>query len=313
MMFRLKHCFLFFIAFASALVLAGVMAYFMLAPLNHVKTVKPVLETSDTKTDIDTSQSIYNELVPHKALYEVDLVSSTGGSRVIDISGKMFFKWEATCDAWITDHRFKLIYEYADSPAMHITSDFSTFEPFDGDSFDFTSRRKRDGDLYEEIRGRAEIYEDGSGKAIYTKPEDLAYKLEKGTLFPMAHTIELIKHINEGKKFYSANVFDGSDEEGPVLINSFIGEKINALANTAPSSEIDGTLVNTPAYKIRMAFFPLDSEEASSDYEMSLVFHDNGIISDMMIDYDDFTVSQKLLALEKLDAAACDNYPAAKN
>jgi hypothetical protein len=38
---------------------------------------------------------------------------------------------------------------------------------------------------------------------------------------------------------------------------------------------------------------------------MGMVFHENGIISDMTIEYDDFTVKQKLVSLEKLPAAAC--------
>jgi hypothetical protein len=38
---------------------------------------------------------------------------------------------------------------------------------------------------------------------------------------------------------------------------------------------------------------------------MSLVFHENGLISDMLIEYDDFSVTQKLVALEKVDAASC--------
>ena len=49
---------------------------------------------------------------------------------------------------------------------------------------------------------------------------------------------------------------------------------------------------------MRLAFFPLNNEEAISDYEMTLVFHKNSVISDMVIDYDDFSVSQKLIALE---------------
>ncbi len=250
-------------------------------------------------------EDLQTGFVPHKALYQIDMISSHSGSQVIDISGQMFFKWEASCEAWITDHRFKLIYEYADSPAMRITSDFSTFEPFDGETFDFTSRRKRDGELYQEIRGRAVMHEDG-GQVTYNMPEGLEHKLPEGTLFPIAHTVDLASAVREGKKFHSATVFDGSDEEGPVMINSFIGDKVNAIAKITPSPDIDSTLINTPAYDLRMAFFPLNSEEAASDYEMSIIFHENGVISDMVIDYDDFSVSQKLVALEKLESQSCE-------
>jgi len=76
-------------------------------------------------------------LVPHKALYDISLVATRSGSQVVNISGQMFYEWKPTCEAWITDHRFSLFYEYADSPGMRITSDFSTHETYDGNLFNY--------------------------------------------------------------------------------------------------------------------------------------------------------------------------------
>jgi hypothetical protein len=56
-----------------------------------------------------------------------------------------------------------------------------------------------------------------------------------------------------------------------------------------------------------MAFFPLANDSESSDYEMDVVLHDNGVISAMTVDYGEFSVSQKLVALEKVDAPVCGN------
>lgn len=243
-------------------------------------------------------------LTPHKALYEINLVATRSGSQVINISGKMFYEWKPTCDAWITDHRFNLFYEYADSPGMKITSDFSTFETFSGETFNFSARRKRDNNLYQELRGQAVVADKG-GEATFTMPDDLNFDLRKGAMFPMMHTVELVKHAKNDKKFFQAVVFDGSDDEGPVEINTFIGKPANALAVIKPSDELDMSLLNTPAWNIRMAVFPTMDEEAVSDYEMSMIFHENGVISDMLVEYDDFSVTQKLVALEKLDAGSC--------
>lgn len=250
-------------------------------------------------------------LVPHKALYDVQLTATRSGSQVLNISGKMFYEWKPTCDAWISDHRFNLFYEYADSPGMTVTSDFSTYEPYDGKSFDFTSRRQRDGVLYEELRGHAAM--DGTGKngggvARYAVPAGLTFDLSPDMLFPMRHTVEMVRHAKSGQKFFSANVYDGSDEEGPVEINTFIGKQVNPLKTIVPSDKLDMTLLNTPAWNIRMAVFPDASQEEKSDYEMSLVFHENGIISDMQIDYEDFSVSQKLVALEKIKSDECPKH-----
>jgi hypothetical protein len=245
-------------------------------------------------------------LVAHRAVYDIDLVATHGGSQIINIRGTMSYEWRATCEAWVTDHGFELFYEYADSPGMRINSDFSTYESFDGKDFSFTSRRLRDGEVYQEIRGSAQTGggESGKGKATHTMPEGIAYDLLPGTLFPMGHTVNLIKHARAGDKFYLAQVFDGSDEEGPIQINTFIGAKAKPPAAEYPKN-VNATLLKGVAWNMRMAIFPGDLQEEESDYEMALVFHDNGIISDMLIEYDDFSVSQKLISLEKLPQSGC--------
>lgn len=247
-------------------------------------------------------------LTPHKALYDIQMVATRSGSPVINISGKMFYEWKPSCEGWITDHRFNLTYEYADSAPLQITSDFSTFEMYNGESFNFSARRSRDNALYQELRGRAlSASADKIGKATFSIPDDLSFELSPGAMFPMEHTVEIVQNALAGKKFFNATVFDGSDEEGPVQINTFIGAPVNALQKIAPSENLDMSLLNNKAWKVRMAVFPTLKEEASSDYEMDIIFHENGVISDMLIEYDDFSVSQKLIALEPVEAQVCKN------
>lgn len=257
----------------------------------------------DKKDEAQEAQSL---LAPHKALYDIRLVAKRSGSRISNISGKMFYEWKPTCDAWVTDHRFKMFYEYADSPGMKISSDFATYETFDGKGFDFSVRRNRNKNLYQKLRGQAVIADKG-GSAEYTIPEDLSFELQEGTLFPMGHTLEMIKQAKAKKKFFQAVVFDGSDNEGPVEINTFIGKSVNAMKIITPSDDLDMGLLNTPAWNVRLAIFPTLKDNEQSDYEMNLVFHENGIISDMLIEYDDFSVTQKLIALERLDSEPCDS------
>ncbi|MGB4107287.1 MAG: DUF1849 family protein [Alphaproteobacteria bacterium] len=240
-------------------------------------------------------------IAPHKALYDIKLTGIKSGSQIVNISGQMLYEWQPSCEGWLANHRFNLLYEYADSEPMRITSDFSTFESFDGKSLDFTSQRKRDGQLFEEFRGRATIADGGKGEAIYSRPDGLEFDLKNG-MFPMMHTVNVLKSIREGKKFYNATVFDGADEEGPVEINAFVGKKIEAAA-AKPSKKIDAALLKSPAHAVRLAFFPVKDASPTSDYEMDIDLHENGVVSDMFIEYDDFSISQKLLALEPVKSA----------
>lgn len=251
-------------------------------------------------------------LVPHKALYDINLVATRSGSQIVNISGQMFYEWHPTCEAWVTDHRFSLFYEYADSPGMRINSDFTTYETFDGTEFNYSARRSRDGELYEELRGRAEIG-NKAGEAIFSMPEGLTYAMPKDAVFPMIHTARMVEKASANQKFFRAVVFDGSDKDGPVEINTFIGKEVNPMNIVKANEELDMSLINSKAWKARMAVFPIESQEEFADYEMSLVFHENGLISDMLIEYDDFSVTQELVALEKLDVASCEAKKSQKN
>lgn len=245
-------------------------------------------------------------LAPHKAIYTIEMISRRSSSQILNIHGQMYFSLQPSCEAWSTDHRFNLYYEYADSAPMQITSDFTTYEPLDGQSFDFNSRRHRDGELYQELRGNAARNEDGAAVVTYSQPDGLTFDMPQGSLFPMAHTTEMMKNIRKGQKIFNAIVFDGSDEEGPIEINTVVGKAVNVMATLEPGPTIDTTLINSPARRVRMAFFPIANAQPEADYEMDVILHDNGVISDMTVDYGEFSVSQKLVALENIAAPACD-------
>lgn len=244
---------------------------------------------------------------PHKALYELKLSGKKSSSKISNITGKMLYEWNSSCDAWIANHHFDVTYEYIEMPPLRVTSNFSTYESFDGHDFNFSSQRKREGIVFEEYRGKVERAEDGSQKtAIYSVPDNLKFDLPEGTLFPMAHTLEVLEKVKAGKPFYKATIFDGSDEKGPVDINSFAGKVTPYNIPEDYKDHIDASLVQNTSWNMRLAFFPLIDFETMADYEMSLMFHENGVISNMNVEYGDFSVSQTLVAIEPLEVT-CNN------
>ncbi len=257
---------------------------------------------SFAKDILDPARAI--GLMPHKALYDVRLSSKKSGSNITNISGTMFYEWQPGCDAWLSNHRFDMVYEYPEVPAVRITSDFSTHEAFDGNSFNFTMQRKREGVLYEEIRGSVnKDNENDDGEVVYSIPKGVSFHLPDGSLFPMAHTISVLDKIKQGKKFYNATIFDGSDENGPVDVNSFIVGKQAYKPSEEYGNHIDSNLILDAAWNVQLAFFPLNNLEEVADYEMSLVLLENGVITGMDINYKDFSITQNLRALEPMSDA----------
>lgn len=252
-------------------------------------------------------------VIPHKALYDVKLSTRKNSARVSNIEGQMMYEWRLGCDGWLSDNHSDMTYEYLELPPVRIKSEFSTFESFDGKTFTYTSQRKREDKVYEEFRGsvnRENMSQEST--AVYSIPKDLTISLPEKTYFPMAHTISVLEKIKAGKKFYNATIFDGGDDEGPVDINTFIVSKANFVPQENVKDKIDENLIKDTNWNVRLAFFPKSSTEATADYEMSLVFHENGVISDMDIDYGDFSVKQKLIALEEI-TEGCESQKEEKN
>lgn len=250
-------------------------------------------------TLVGDAVAVHADLSPHRALYRINMVGKRSGASVLNVSGRMMFEWKPDCSAWLTDHRLNVVYDYTDSPAIRVKSDFSTYEPFDGRSMHFSVQKRRNGVLFQELRGSADL---DKGAAKYSVPHDLSYDLSPDVLFPVSHTLKVLDKMRAGERFYEASVFDGSDETGPVLINAFLGASFDPETLDLSDTKIDQSLLDSPARLVRLAFFPAGDKTASvPEYEMNVVLHENGVISDMIIEYEDFTVEQKLVALDKQD------------
>ncbi len=252
------------------------------------------------------------QLVPHKALYNISLHSVKSAAKVINVEGQILYAMQQTCEGYLGNHHFNLLYEYADTPGLHVTSDFTSFENFAGNKLEFFSSRNRESDLIEEYSGEAKLNAAGDGLVQYLQPLARDFDLPEGALFPNQHTLKVIEAARKGDKFYTATVFDGSDEKGPVIVNAFILDSgvplvpMNASVSN-DSKGVESPLLDTKSWKVRLAFFPLESELSEPDYEMTVRLHENGVISDMFVEYTDFSVTQKLVAIEENSKAECKN------
>lgn len=246
-------------------------------------------------------------LAGHKAIYNIQFRSAKIGSQVVDVHGKLLYIFKPSCGGWISDHRFNLTYEYTDNPPLAVETKYATFESFEGDKLQFSSVRRSDGEIDQEIRGSAflDVQKQAGGVATYTMPDKQSFKLSSDMLFPVSHTIKLIGEAQKGQHMLYAKLFDGSDTEGPIAVNAVIGAKKPSVIEKTISENIDKDLLNVPSWTVSMGFFPLQGDQSASDYELSMDLLENGIIRTMNVDYHDFSVTQKLVALEKVKPDEC--------
>jgi hypothetical protein len=235
---------------------------------------------------------------PHKAIYRMQMSAVRNLQKISAVSGEMFFEWSDACDAWTTTQKFQLDYGYVEGGNQRFVTDYTSWEAKDGHSFSFTSKNSSNGKLHQVYRGSAERAKDGKGEADFSRPEEKVLNIPTGFLFPSEHTFRLLEAAKSGKKIFSAVMFDGSDDEGPILVNAVLGNKI--AARTADEEENE--LLRGAGWPVRMAFFNIEDENSPADYEMSITLLENGIVRDMAIDYDDFSLEGELVTLEALDS-----------
>ncbi|MBK3732971.1 DUF1849 family protein [Azospirillum brasilense] len=239
-------------------------------------------------------------ILPHRAVYKMSLLSARNSSKVSDVRGRMLFEWADACDGWTTEQRFQLRFVYAEGDEMAMTTNYTTWEAKDGQRYRFNVRKLINGEEDEEVRGDARLAKDGTGTAAFSKPEPQDMELPPNTMFPTAHTLAVLDHAGAGETFFNRVVFDGADSEGATEVSTVIGSAVQTKEDGA-----DPLLKGKKAWPVRMAFFPLKSDSAQPEYEMSLRLLQNGVAESMQIDYGDFTVNAILEKVEALPKSGC--------
>ena len=139
----------------------------------------------------------------------------------------------------------------------------------------------------------------GPGSATFTAPAKERVPLTADTLMPTEHTLRLIDAAEQGRRFFRATVFDGSEVEAGSLVSAVIG---SPKSSPAP---IEHPALAGEYWPVRLAFFKPGQAESSPDFEMSVDLLANGIARRMVLDYGDIRVAITLERLETLDAKAC--------
>ena len=237
----------------------------------------------------------YEELLPHRALYKVKMKTVRSGAQIVNVSGELVYEWRPVCGGVISDYHFDMHYDYSDAQPLDVKSHVANFEPYDQAALDFVTRRFNNGHLFQSVKGRANFDE---SLVRYDLPSQVDEPMEQGVLSPTAYTLRVVEAIRAGEVSFSGRLFDGSDNKGPIWINSLIGREAEAgVYGAAVAPEALGT----PARHVHMAFFSGAGDDSMPDYEMNAIFHLNGVMRSVQIEYDDFSVVQELVSLDVLE------------
>lgn len=242
---------------------------------------------------------------PHRGFYEVSLGRADVSSPIRDVEGRMVAEWAQSCDGWTANQRLAVTMQRESGAPLESEVTASSFESTDGTRYQFSSKSSFDGEVTEEVRGRAERPSRGEpGLATYTVPKDLKIDLPGDTLFPFEHTLAIIAAGEAGRIQETAHYFDGSQPELSPMVASML-----ILGGTRPADEGVGAalseLTRHKWWSVRMAMFAGAESQSEPEFEMTQDVQDNGVVRRFVFDYGDFTMVASLVRIEKLDRPDC--------
>jgi hypothetical protein len=244
-------------------------------------------------------------LTPHRAAYVLTLGAAKSGA-VAAIDGAMTVDWQESCEGWTMTQRMRFRIFDADGDTVENDISFSSFESRAGDAYRFTMRTLNDGEPIEELRGRATLAgRDKGGRAVFTDPAEEVIELPPGTLFPTRHTLLLIDAAQAGRRSWARPVFDGAAVDGAMEVNAAIGTPLDpASAERGPGIAPD--LLATRSWRVRLAFFRMDDQGGGEpEYETEMRLYDNGVGSEFVFDYPEFSIRARLERLEAFARPRC--------
>ena len=241
-------------------------------------------------------------LQPHLAAYRLGLHAKQAASALLEVQGGLVIEWRLACDGWLSRQRLGFVATPEQGPSRIHDVRFSSWEATDGSRLQYTIRSYNDDGLQEEFRGEARLERDqAGGLATFSVPREHEVKLPPGTVFPTDHLQRILAGAREGASLLSHEVFDGWGFDALTQITSVIGrpQAVGPLAGGAgPAGEGRG-------WPVSMAYYSVEHPTDTPEFEASFLLVDNGVLSDLVLDYGDFSLDAKLEKLELLEPPDC--------
>lgn len=301
------------------------------------------------------------ELAPHRALYDMRLARTAAPSGgIVGARGAMLYRFAETCTAWEVETRVHLRLTYdrgGEAETVATTWIFTATEAKDGRRYDFGVDHKRAGQTIERIEGsvlRPDPSDvggdvDAAAEAVLAEPQDGTMHLAAGTLFPARHLEHLLAAAAQGERRFERPVFDGASLENPYDVSAVIigpvreGGAASSIAEPSRTgSRMAPRLVHrrsaiglakvraagiadTPAWRMRLAFFPLGLKPAANsnatpadstdppaawgaglpDFEIEVDYRADGIAERIYQDFGDFALNLEAAEIEPLARPNC--------
>jgi hypothetical protein len=183
-----------------------------------------------------------------------------------------------------------------------------SWESKDGKRYRYFTRELSDSK--ETSRRRGEVRRDssdGAAEVIADLPEQAKFTLPAHTLFPVQHTLALIKADAAGESYMLANLFDGSIGNDAIEVGGALSPgSLDWTPPTDPSADKKfPVLKGVRSFPVALAFYMSGSPEGMPDTEQSMRLYSNGVVGSLTFALGDLPVHATMDELSPLKPEGC--------
>lgn len=251
-------------------------------------------------------------LQPHRAIYDLSLDRTSAGTSVASVTGRVVYELMGSpCEGYAQNMRFVTETTTTEGQAQISDLRTSSWEDAPANRMRFNSSTYGNDQLVDQTQGTAAKGSRKPGVVAIdlSKPARKSASIADTLLFPIEHSMAVIRHAQSGKLQFGANLYDGSEGgEKYYFTSSVIGPAASgagggSLTRLANADKLSGKT----SWPVSIAYFKPDSgqTDALPLYEMRFRFFENGITADLSIDHGEYSLKGDLTELVLLDANPC--------
>jgi hypothetical protein len=247
-------------------------------------------------------------IAPHRAIYDLTLLRSGGGSALQSANGKLAFEIQGSaCEGWTVSFRMATKYRPAEGQPTLIDTQSTTYEGPGALDFRHQLKEVINGQAKPDLRlkmTRTAI--DAEGQGEITSKSGETFTLPAGTSLPMQHQLKLMSLGEAGGGRDSSIIFDGSDETKTFRAISFVGkEKAAGSIERDVKNPVAAPLAKIVSWPMTISYFPVEGDDEIPQYQVNFDMYANGVASGLVLDYGDFTLSGTLTDLQMMETPVC--------
>lgn len=248
------------------------------------------------------------ELQPHRIAYQVSLGPKSGSNAFSSAGGLIAIEFTGnTCDGFATNFRQATVLADADGQTRNLDFRVNLWEDGAGKSFRFSVNNQINGQILRNADGEAKRVKDGSISVAMKNPRGKKGDFDGAVAFPSAMMIGLVEAALKGERRYEARLFDGS-EGGERVFETIatIGAALEGEKKMRVEAPMQGAALDKlQRWPISIAYYDNTPGDRVPLYTMRSVTFANGVVSDLLFEFPEFSLAAKAVRYEPLPAEPC--------